>query len=69
VRKVNGDPSRRFTKSKTFGKFSWPCPINGLRFPQDMTKNEPQNRRLAQGSRDPGFLNSNYRDTAPRAFL
>ena len=26
--------------------FSCPCPINGLHFPQDMAKNQPQNRRL-----------------------
>src|SRR6516165_3760376 len=31
---------------ETFGKFSCPCPINGFNFPQDMAKNQPQNRRL-----------------------
>ena len=31
---------------KAFGKFSCPFSINGLHFPQDMAKNQPQNRRL-----------------------
>ena len=33
-------------KVKTFGELACPCPVNGLRFPQDMTETEPQKRRL-----------------------
>ena len=36
----------RFANLKTFGKFSWPWFVNGLHFPQDMPKSNPQSRRI-----------------------